>query len=151
MARNIKVQQAPDQAVCYQSLASLIVDFRNSTMSAREKRRIQRQIDALKSFPNTKTVRKLRKELQEKLRRIELQLKKTKKGRQTRLPVSRKETQRQANLARSRKVHKYHNYIRQIVENYTDLTYSQVRKQFKERKQGKHTEIPDVIWRNPSP
>lgn len=114
----------------------------------RKRKKIQKQLDALKGFPNTKAVRQLRKELQEKLRRIES---KVKKSRQTKLPVSKREIQRQANLARSRKVHKYHNYVKQIVENYPDLTYSQVRRQFKERKQGKHTEIPDVIWRNPSP
>jgi uncharacterized short protein YbdD (DUF466 family) len=113
-----------------------------------QRKKILKQLKALKGFPNTKTVRKLRKELQVKLKRIESKVEKPK---QTRLRVSRKEIQRQANLARSRKVHKYHNYIKQISNNYPDLTYSQIRKQFKERKKGKHTEIPDVVWFNPSP
>lgn len=117
-------------------------------MSTGDKKKIRKQLDTLKGFPNTKTVRKLRKELQEKLARLES---KPGKDRQTRLAVSRKEIRRQANLARARKVHKYHNYIKQIQKNYPNLTYSQIRKQFAERKSGKHTKIPDVIWRNPSP
>lgn len=117
-------------------------------MSARDKKKIRKQLDALKDFANTKAVRRLRKELQEKLAHLESRPKKFK---QTRLPVSRKEIQRQANLVRSRKVHKYHHYMRQIQKNYPGLTYSQIRKQFAERKKGKHTKIPDVVWRNPSP
>jgi hypothetical protein len=117
-------------------------------MPARDKNKIQKQLDALKEFPNTKTVRKLRKELQNKLARLESR---PKKARQMQLPVSRREVQRQANLARARKVHKYHNYIKQIQKNYPNLTYSQIRKQFADRKRGKQTKIPDVIWRNPSP
>lgn len=117
-------------------------------MSTRDKKKIQKQLDALKDFANTKAVRQLRKELQEKLSCLESRPRKFK---QTRLPVSRKEIRRQANLARASKVHKYHNYIKQIQKNYPGLTYSQIRKQFAERKSGKHTKIPDVIWRNPSP
>lgn len=117
-------------------------------MSARNRKKIQRQLDALKDFANTKAVRQLRKELQARLRTIETR---AKKGKQARFPVSRKEVQRQANLSRARKLHKYHNYLKQIQKNYPDLTYTQIRKQFKERKQGKKSEIPDVIWHNPSP
>ena len=118
-------------------------------MSAKDKKKkIQKQLDALKDFANTKTVRKLRKELNERLARLESRPKKTK---QIPLPASPKEVRRQANLSRSRKVRKYHNYIRQIQNNYPNLAYAQIRKQFAERKAGKQSKIPDVIWRNPSP
>jgi len=117
-------------------------------MSAKAKKKILKQIDALKDFPSRKTVQQLIKELQEKLRRIESKIE---KGRQVMLPLSSAEIQRQANLSRASKLKKYHNYVRQIRNSFPDLTYSQIRKQFKERKQGKQTEIPDPVWFNPSP
>lgn len=51
-------------------------------MSVKEKKKIQKQIDVLKGFPNTKNVRRLRKELQEKLRRT----RSVRKGKQTKIP-----------------------------------------------------------------
>ena len=117
-------------------------------MSIEQKKKLLRQLDALKVFQNTKSVRQLRKELQDKLRAIESTIE---RGKQAKLPVSKAEIKRQANLSRAGKLKKYHNYVRQIRNSFPDLTYSQIRKQFKERKKGKDVEIPDVIWRNPSP
>ncbi|WP_415281116.1 hypothetical protein [Candidatus Nitrososphaera sp. FF02] len=115
---------------------------------AKQRKKILKQLDALKKFPNTSTVRKLRQELNEKLRRIDSRIQ---HGRQTKLPISKKQVKRMANAARAGKLHKYHNYIRQIHDNYPDLTYADIRRQYAERKKGKRSEIPDVIWRNPSP
>ena len=114
-----------------------------------QRKKIRAELRALKMFTNTVTVRKLRRELQQKLRDIESKIQK--QARVAKKPPSKKETRQAANAARAGKLSKYHRYIRLIRDNYPDLTYSQIRSQLTERKQGKQTEIPDVIWHNPSP
>lgn len=53
--------------------------------------------------------------------------------------------------ARSEGLKKYHRYIRLIHSNFPELNYADIRKQFKIRKKGKESSIPDVVWKNPSP
>ena len=127
-----------------------------TTDDAKQKKKkllLQQQLKALKSFSNTKAVRKLKEELETKLRQLERKAatEAQARPRQTKLPISKAVIRRLANDKRSAKLRKYHNYLRQIRDNYPDLTYADLRKQFRERKEGKHTKVPDVIWRNPSP
>jgi len=107
-------------------------------MTPEEKRKLLEQLKALKIFPNNKLVKELRKQIQVKLER-------TKK----KIPfVPPKET---ANFSRSSKLKKYHRYLRMIRDSFPNLKYNEIRKQFSERKKGQETDIPDVIWQNPSP
>ena len=119
-------------------------------MSLKEQRKkVAEELRALKTFTRTKTVRALQRELQQKLHDIDAKIEKQKRV-VKKLP-SKKDIQHEANAARAGKLRRYHNYIRQIRNNYPDLTYSQIRSQLTERKRGKQTEIPDVVWHNPSP
>lgn len=103
-----------------------------------DKKKLLEQLDALKVFPNNKLVRQLRKQIQDKLSSLEISKVKTE------IPVN-------ANLARSKGLKWYHRYIRMIHDNYPEIPYAQIRKQFSLRKKGQGSDIPDVVWQNPSP
>jgi Zn-dependent M16 (insulinase) family peptidase len=115
---------------------------------AREKKRILSQLNALKSFGNTTTVRKLRKELNEALKRLS----RSESMREPPKPrISKKEQRRIVSIEKSSKLKKYHHYIRLIHDNYPEMPYPDIRRMFKLRKQGTDVSIPDVVWQNPSP
>lgn len=103
-----------------------------------DKMKLLEQLDALKVFPNNKLVRQLRKQIQDKLSNLEVS--------KTKTPIY-----VNSNLARSKSLKQYHRYMRLIRDNYTNLKYSDIRKQFALRRQGKQTDIPDAVWQNPSP
>ena len=117
------------------------------TLTARRKK-ILKQLSALKKFHSTATVRKLRQELNRKLAALDAN---TGRVRRAKMQVSKAAKQKAANAARASKLRKYHNYLRQIPDSYPNLTYRELRRQFSERKQGRQTKVPDVVWRNPSP
>ncbi|QLH03001.1 hypothetical protein C5F47_05280 [Nitrosopumilus cobalaminigenes] len=96
------------------------------------------QLQALKIFPNTKLVKELRFQIKKKLEKIDRKQK----------PLIKK---RKANLTRSGKLRRYHNYIRQIRNNFPGLKYNQIRSQLSQRRRGNQVSIPDAIWQNPSP
>lgn len=103
-----------------------------------DKKKLFEQLDALKLFPNNKLVKQLRKQIQQKLESVETTKIKTK------IPEN-------ANLSRSKGLKQYHRYIRLIRDNFPNLKYSEIRKQFSQRKQGQGSDIPDAVWQNPSP
>jgi hypothetical protein len=114
---------------------------------------IRKELAALKRFRRTRQRDLFIRRLAGEQRLVERQL--------SRLPTSthsmkggamaERSASKVANEARAGKMKKYHNYLRQIRNNYPDLTYAQLRRQFSERKRGIKTEVPDVVWRNPSP
>jgi len=105
--------------------------------------KLREQLEQLKNLPNIKEVIALRKRLQNEISRL------TKPEIEPQKPVE--DLKILGNVKRSGKLRRYHNYIRQIRNNFPDLSYSQIRKQLKERKQGLEVDIPDAIWQNPSP
>ena len=105
--------------------------------------KLREQLDSLKNLPNIKEVISLRKRLQNELDKV------TKQKVVVTKPV--KDLKALANIKRSGKLRRYHNYIRQIRNNFPNLEYSQIRKQFAQRKKGSESDIPDVVWQNPSP
>jgi hypothetical protein len=107
-------------------------------MTPEEKKKLLDQLEALKIFPNNKLVKELRKQILKKLQRTEQKLP---------LIISKDI----ANIKRSKSGKKHHRYIRLVRDNFPNLKYSEIRKQFSKRKQGKEVSIPDVIWQNPSP
>ena len=108
-------------------------------MSSEDKNKLLDQLNALKIFPNNKLVKELRKQILTRLERSEQKI--------PFIPPP-KET---ANLVRSSKLKKYHRYLRLVRDNFPNLTYGKIRKEFSKRKQGFEAEIPDVVWQNPSP
>lgn len=103
-------------------------------------KRLQDRLDALKIFPSNKEVKILRERIKNQIKRLEKQFDKTPK-----------ESQKNPNKTRSSKLKRYHNYIRQIRNNFPNLSYQQIRSELSQRKKGKHVSIPDAIWQNPSP
>lgn len=101
-----------------------------------DKQKLLEQLEALKLFPNNKQVKELRKQIKKKLSKLEKPKEKKKK---------------QTNQTRAGKLRRYHNYIRQIRNNFPNLTYSQIRSELSQRRKGKSVSIPDVVWQNPSP
>ena len=105
-------------------------------MAKESKEKLLEHLDALKDFPNNKLVRALRQQIKTKIERLDV----------TPITVS-----KDVNLSRSNKLKKYHNYLRQIRNNFPDLTYNQIRQQFAKRRNQEDVSIPDAIWQNPSP
>ncbi|MEX0656597.1 MAG: hypothetical protein WD154_03515 [Nitrosopumilaceae archaeon] len=105
--------------------------------------KLREQLESLKNLPNIKEVISLRKRLTSELDKLTRH-----KAVETK-PVQDLNTL--ANIKRSGKLRRYHNYIRQIRNNFPNLTYSQIRKQFAQRKKGSESDIPDAVWQNPSP
>lgn len=103
-------------------------------------KKLLEQLDALKLFPNNKLVRELRNQIQQKVTKLE----KSK-------AVTKTIEKADANLARSKSLKQYHRYLRLIHDNFPNLKYSEIRRQFSERRKGRETDIPDAIWQNPSP
>ncbi|MCV0399042.1 MAG: hypothetical protein K5785_03480 [Nitrosarchaeum sp.] len=102
-----------------------------------DKDKLVKQLDALKIFPNNRLVRDLKNQIKNKLKKLET--------------VKPAKPKRDPNVSRSSKLKRYHNYMRQIRNNFPNLSYSQIRKQFSKRKRGDDVSIPDAVWQNPSP
>ena len=106
-------------------------------MSTQAKRnKLLEQLDALKIFPNSKLVKELKKQIKTKLERLET----------TSAPIT-----KDSNLSRSNKLKRYHNYLRQIRNNFPEYSYKQIRTQFVKRRNQEDVSIPDAVWQNPSP
>jgi len=105
-------------------------------MNQKEKEKLFEQLEALKIFPKNKLVKELRKQILTKLEKSK-----------EKIPI----IMPKENLTRSSKLKKYHRYLRMIRDNFPNLKYSDIRKQFSKRRKGQESDIPDVIWQNPSP
>jgi len=105
-------------------------------------KKLQEQLDALRIFPKSKLVKQLQKQIQDKITRVQKTVK---------LPKPQIDKQKLANQSRSRKLKRYHRYIRLIRDNFPDLSIAQIRTQFSKRRQGAEVSIPDAVWQNPSP
>lgn len=98
------------------------------------KDKLQEQLKALRLFPNNKHVRELRKQIKNKLSKLE-----------------KPKTKQKPNKSRSDKLRKYHRYIKLVRNNFPQISHAEIRKQFSQRRKGQDVKIPDVVWRNPSP
>jgi len=93
---------------------------------------------SLKGVPNIKEVKELRKRLvkeQKKIKKIKPKI----------IPKA------ITTVTRSVKLKKYHRYMRLIRDNFPNLSYNQIRKQFSKKRTGQDVSIPDAVWQNPSP
>ena len=105
-----------------------------------DKEKLLAQLEALKQFPKSKLERELQKQIHAKLDKIQ-----KKESTKESKPV------KNVKQTRSSKLKKYHRYLRMIRDNFPDLKYSDIRKQFSQRKKGSEVSIPDAVWQNPSP
>lgn len=104
-----------------------------------DKEKLQRQLDALKLFPNNNLIRQLRAQIKEKISRLE---------KEETIPAN---IIPQPKPTKSHNLTKYHRYIRLIRDNFPQYSYLEIRKQFSKRRKGKESNIPDAVWQNPSP
>ncbi len=110
-------------------------------MYEEQEKKLLEQLDALKIFPKNNLIRELERQIKSKLEKLD-----KKEGKIISEPI-----QKNANKSRSSKLKKYHRYLRMIRDNFPNLKYSDIRKQFYQRRKGQKSDIPDVVWQNPSP
>ncbi len=104
--------------------------------------KLREHLENLKLLPNIKEVVALRKRLAKELEKAIPKIKK-----EVVAPVP--------TVARNQKISlglkKHFRYLRLIRNNFPDLTFAQLRKEFSRRRKGLESEIPDAVWQNPSP
>jgi len=104
--------------------------------------KLKEQLENLKQLPNIKEVVALRKRL---VKELEKSIPKIKKEVVAPVPT----------VTRGEKISvalkKHFRYLRLIRDNFPDLTFAQLRKEFSRRRKGLESEIPDAVWQNPSP
>jgi len=103
--------------------------------------KLKEQLDNLKSLPNIKEVVALRKRLRKELQ------KSIPKEKPIKVIVPTKTRNEKISLG----LKKHFRYLRLIRNNFPDLTFAQLRKEFSRRRKGLESEIPDAVWQNPSP
>ncbi len=105
--------------------------------------KVREQLQRLKDLPNLKEVVALRKRLS---RELDILTKKTEEL--IEVTVFPKIT-RAEKISRSLK--KQFNYLRQIRNNFPDISWLELRREFSRRRKGLDSKIPDAVWQNPSP
>ncbi len=104
--------------------------------------KLKEHLENLKLLPNIKEVVALRKRIR---RELEKSIPKTKAVEVPTVAV------RSRNKKISFGLKKHFRYLRLIRDNFPDVNFAELRKQFSRRKKGLVTEIPDAVWQNPSP
>ena len=104
------------------------------------KNKLLEQLKALKLFPNNNEVRILRKRIKKQLEKIRITVAE---------PVPTAVVP--ANVRRSKSLKKHFRYLRLIRNNFPNLKFGDIRKQFSKRRKGFESNIPDAVWQNPSP
>ncbi len=114
----------------------------------KEKTKIEDLIKLLKQFPNTSTVRRLRRELSTQGKAAERIVKlKAKRA------VDREKAAETANVMRASKMKRYYRYLKGIQKNFfPKMPLRQLRTMYTRKKKGLDVaEIDDAVWDNPSP
>ena len=105
--------------------------------------KVREQLDALDDLPNLKEVVALRKRLKKELEN--LIVKTESKIKVIEFPkVTRAEKI-------SKTLKKQFNYLRQIRNNFPDISWIELRREFTRARKGLDSKIPKAIWQNPSP
>ena len=112
---------------------------------------IERDIEIAKQLRPSKEVLELTRRLYGRLSFVKRQIS------ELEMSKEQKERERQARRAKANKNRSEKNkrnwrYIGSIKENYfPDKSKKEIRSSFRKHKKGLDTDIPDVVWRNPSP
>jgi len=104
--------------------------------------KLKKHLENLKLLPNIKEVVALRKRLRKELEKT---IPKIKKEVVATIPTATRGEKISSGLK------KHFRYLRLIRDNFPDLTFTQLRKEFSRRRKGLETDIPDAVWQNPSP
>jgi len=105
--------------------------------------KVREQLENLKNLPNLKEVVALRKRLVKELGILS-------KTEESKIEVTVfPKVSRAQKISRSLK--KQFNYLRQIRNNFPDISWLELRREFSRRRKGLDSKIPDAVWQNPSP
>jgi len=112
---------------------------------------IKEELVKLESFRDTILLRKFKRQLQGELSNIKEEFNRLTETREQK--EEQKQTRRnKANRNRSVKNKRVWKYVKSIKENYfPDKSLKEIRTSLKNHRKGLETDIPDVIWKNPSP
>jgi len=105
--------------------------------------KVREQLENLKNLPNLKEVVALRKRLTQELDIL------TEKTEELIEVTVFPKVSRAQKISRSLK--KQFNYLRQIRNNFPDISWLELRREFSRRRKGLDSKIPDAVWQNPSP
>lgn len=109
-------------------------------MAIFEKEKILEQLESLKNLPQVKEVKALRQRLEKELARFE--------G----IKPTLKEVSKSSRGQKISQALKHHfRYLRLIRNNFPDLKWNDLRKEYSKKRKGEESNIPDVVWQNPSP
>jgi len=112
---------------------------------------INEELEKLESFRDTILLRKFKRQLLGELSTLRNQIKITTETREQREEQKQKRRNK-ANRNRSVKNKRVWKYVKSIKENYfPDKSLKEIRTSLKNHRKGLETDIPDVVWRNPSP
>lgn len=108
------------------------------------------ELKTLGHFRSTKSLQQFKRQLVGELsyvkRQIALQKPHTENARERRRRIA------QANRNRSEKMKRTWRYFKALQENYyPDKSLREIRSSFKKHRDGLETEVPSVVWNNPSP
>ncbi len=105
--------------------------------------KVLESLESLKNLPNVKEVVALRKRLEKQLGIFEKQQK------------SKVDIIEFTGLTRGQKISrtlkKRFRYLRLIRNQFPEISWLDLRREFSRREKGLDSEIPDVVWQNPSP
>ena len=105
--------------------------------------KVREQLETLKDLPNLKEVVALRKRLQKELEILQVR------------EESNIEVFEFTCLTRAQKISrtlkKRFRYLRLIRNQFPEISWLDLRREFSRRQKGKDSQIPDVVWQNPSP
>ena len=105
--------------------------------------KVREQINSLKNLPNLKEVIALRKRLEQELKILQ-----TKQESKIKVTEFSKPTRAQKI---SSTLKKRFRYLRLIRNQFPEISWLDLRREFSRREKGMDSKIPDVVWQNPSP
>lgn len=108
-------------------------------MAKLDKDEIIKQLENLKNLPKFKEVKALRHRLEKDLQRFE--------GIE---PIV-KEISKPRNEKISQSLKHHFRYLRLIRNNFPDIKWKDLRKEYSKKRKGEESNIPDFVWENPSP
>ncbi|NMJ86975.1 MAG: hypothetical protein EX285_03940 [Thaumarchaeota archaeon] len=113
----------------------------------KEKTKMEDLIKLLKQFPDTATVRRLRRELSAQGEAAKRIIRKKAKKESQKI-----KSLEQSQLNRSSKMKRYYRYLKSIQKNYfPDTPLKQLRTMYKRKKQGLDVDVSDIVFTDPSP
>lgn len=108
-------------------------------MTTFDKEKIIEQLESLKKFSQIKEVKALRQRLESELERL------------TPKEVIKEVQKSNRGQKISKALTRHFRYLRLIRNNFPDLTWNQLRKEYSKKKKGQESTIQDFVWQNPSP